>query len=555
MKLNLKKKQSGMRRLKNGSYSLTLTGLVIAGAVVLNLIVGELPSQYTKFDLTSNQLSSLTDQSRELIAGLDTDITLYYLAQESNEDETVARLLERYNDLSSHITVVQKDPVLYPKFASQYTDETLSENSVIVTCGDQSQVISYDDMYEYSFNYSYYSYETTGFDAEGQITSAIAALSSGSLPKVYLLTGHGDLTPDSTLTSSISKDNIETEELNLISADAVPEDADALLIASPTQDLSNAETQKVLNYLRRGGQAIILTDYTGTEMPNLDSILSYYGVSRTEGVVMETNSNYYVQLPYYLLPEIESTDVSSDLASAGTYVLLSAAQGLTETDDVRDGVTITDLLSTSDSAYAKNDVEHMTTYSKESTDTDGPFALAVLITEDVELTDELLADTASANSDDLPDTALGALETEDAETEAIEAESTADSETETEDLIAAEADTELTISAEAESETDDSSEAEAETAQTRLAVFTSSALMDSSADQMVSGGNFRLLLNTLSWTCGNETSVSVPVKSLSVDYLTVTSSAASFWSIVTIGVIPGVILLYGLYVWLKRRRQ
>lgn len=631
MKINMKKsKQNSTRTLKpknlqwnrrlmkHGSYSLALSAIVIAAIVLLNLVVNELPSQYTKIDLSSSQLSVLTEQTTELLSSLTEDITIYYLAQDSNEDETVSRLLERYEDLSGRVTVIRKDPVLYPKFASQYTEETLSENSVIITRGDASRVISYEDMYQSDFDYTYYSYQTTGFDGEGQITSAISALCSGNLPKLYILSGHGEVALNGSLLSSIEKENIENEALNLVSANSVPEDADALLIAAPTRDLSDGEAQKILNYLKRGGQVLLFTDYTGTDMPNLTSVLEYYGVSLVDGVVMENDSNHFIQMPYYLLPTINNTDVSSDLTGGNAYVLLAAAQGLRETDDTRDSLQLTDVLSTSSSAYSKTDVENMTTYEQEDDDIDGPFTLGLLITEDVELTDELLAKTSSIDEDSsLEELKLsgsvgnggessdGAVESgsdaaegdtgnsgsevaendtansgsdiaeNDAEIPGSDetknnAENSGSDETENNaensgsDETAnnaensgfdeTENDMESSISDETVNDTEDSDQ-EYETATTKLAVFTSSALLDSSVDQMVSGGNSRLVMNTLSWICGNTSSVSVPVKSMSMDYLTVPSASGSFWSIVMIGLIPGIFLAYGLYIWLRRRKQ
>ncbi len=72
---------------------------------------------------------------------------------------------------------------------------------------------------------------------------------------------------------------------------------------------------------------------------------------------------------------------------------------------------------------------------------------------------------------------------------------------------------------------------------------------------MVSGGNYSLFINTLSWLSGSESSVSIPVKSLSMDYLTVPAASGNFWSIVVIGLIPGAFLVFGLYTWLRRRKQ
>lgn len=542
---NIIKPKKDRRQLMHGSYSIALTAIVIAAAVVLNLIAGEIPSRYSKIDVSGLQLSVLTDTTEELLANLDKDVTLYYIVQDSDKDTNVSRLLERYGDYSSHVTVVEKDPVLYPQFTAQYTDETLSDNSVIVVSGDNSIVVSYSDMYESEFSYTYYTYTTTGFDAEGLITSAIASVTSESLPKLYALTGHGEPELGDSLTQSIEKENIEIEELSLLTAEAVPDDADCLLLVSPASDLSEAEAQKVINYLRRGGSAIIITDYVTTEMPNLATVLAYYGVETVDGVVIEGNSNYYVQVPYYLVPDINNTDVSSDLAG-NAYVLLAAAQGLEQTDDARETLAIKSVLSTSDGAYSKTDVQNMTTYQQESGDIAGPFDLGVLVTETVELTDELLAETASVTGETSLESFLDGLVAGEEETE-----------TETED--AAEAETDI-----AETSAEDSTEAEseveteasvAEEAETRLAVFTSSTLVDASADSMVSGGNFQLFVNTLSWACNQENSVSVPVKSMSITYLTLTSAAGNFWSIVTIAIIPGAILIAGLCIWFSRRKR
>lgn len=74
----------------------------------------------------------------------------------------------------------------------------------------------------------------------------------------------------------------------------------------PTTDFSEDEANKVITYLENGGKLLMFTSYTGTDMPNLDSILENYGVKRSSGIVVETDSqHYYPQMPYYLLPNIQ----------------------------------------------------------------------------------------------------------------------------------------------------------------------------------------------------------------------------------------------------------
>lgn len=51
----------------------------------------------------------------------------------------IENLLGKYESLSDHITVVKKNPDVYPTFAEQYTDETVKNNSLVVECGERSR--------------------------------------------------------------------------------------------------------------------------------------------------------------------------------------------------------------------------------------------------------------------------------------------------------------------------------------------------------------------------------------------------------------------------------
>ena len=83
-----------------------------------------------------------------------------------------------------------------------------------------------------------------------------------------------------------------------------------------------------------------------------------------------------------LLPTVNSTDASSETASSGYYIIMPYAQGIQKLDDVRDTVTVEGILTTSDSAYSKTNLQSET-LEKEDGDVEGPFALGVSIKEDV----------------------------------------------------------------------------------------------------------------------------------------------------------------------------
>lgn len=400
-------------------------------------------------------------------------------AASGSEDDTISNLLSRYKDESKHIKVEVKDPVVNPKFASEYTTDDLASNSLIVVCGDRNKVINYNDMYSSSVDYNTWQQTTTGFDGEGQITSAIGYVTSEDLPIMYTLSGHGEKDLDSSFKEDIQKANIDIKELNLLTEGKVPDDADCLMIVSPTSDISEEEKTELLDYLEAGGKAMIFSDYTQDDLPNFDAVLENYGVKCAEGIVFEgDNQHYGMQMPYYLVPTVNSTDASSETASAGSYVLAPYAQGIQKTDDVRDTVTIDSILTTSDKAYSKTNMQS-SNIEKEDGDVDGPFDLGVAITEKL----------------------------------------------------------------------DDDKE-------TQIVYYSTANLMESQVNQMVSGGNEKLLLESLNWMTSTDdsNSVSIPSKSLESTSLTVTDYDAAFWKICTIGLIPGVFLVAGFLIWFKRRK-
>lgn len=364
---------------KVGGYSVLLALIVLAILVAVNVLFSVLPSKYTQFDISAAQLYSLTSDTKVVATNLDKDVTIYWITQAGKESTVLDKLLDRYQDLSDHITVVKKDPDTYPTFAQQYTDETVVNNSLVVECGDKNRYISYDDIYKVDTT----SYYTTGsvsqsFDGEGQITSAIDYVVSDELPKIYLLSGHGEGALSDTFSDELTRSNYETvSDFSLLNVDEIPEDCDTLLINAPTSDISKEELTMLRSYVQGGGKLMVLSGpQKSTALTNLDSLLVDYDVTITEGVVVDTDRDHYAfTAPYVLMPDIESSDITDPLTEASSHVIVPIAQGLT----VGSGSGATALLATSDDAVSKAAGYAMTTYDKEDGDTDGPFTLAVSI--------------------------------------------------------------------------------------------------------------------------------------------------------------------------------
>ena len=391
MKNNWKNKWQGLlarnrqslssRTARVGGYSFVLSLVVLAILVAVNVLAEKLPSSWTQFDISAAQLYSLTADTKAVVTNLDQDVTIYWISQAGQEDTVIEKLLDRYEELSDHITVLKRDPDVYPTFAQQYTDETVTNNSLVVESGERNRYIGYDDIYQYDTG-NYYSTGSVSqvFDGEGQITSAINYVVRTDLPQVYLLSGHGEAELSQSFTDALTRANYETvADFSLLNVDAVPEDCDALLINAPTSDISGEELAMLQSYVQGGGRLLVFSGpQQDTDLPNLNALLADYGVTVTDGVVVDPNRDYYAfTAPYVLMPEIQQSDITQPLLDGSYNIIVPIAQGLTVGDTTAGAVT--PLLQTSADSFSKAAGYAMSTYEKEDGDVDGPFTLAVSI--------------------------------------------------------------------------------------------------------------------------------------------------------------------------------
>lgn len=358
---------------KGGSYAIVLTCIVLALLVVVNLLAGALPANLTKLDISSSKLYSITSNTKAVVNALEQDVTIYWIVQSGKEDDVIDNLLAKYESLSDHIEVVKRNPDVYPAFARQYTDETVSNNSLVVVSGEKYRYVPYSDIYVSQGSAYSYSY-TTSFDGEGAITSAIDYVVSTQLPILYTLEGHGETALPDTFASQLEKENVQTQSLSLLNVDEIPEDAAALMIHAPASDISGEEAKMLSEYVKSGGKLLILAGPVADgELTNLYGILSDYGVSAVQGIVSESDRSHYAfQAPYVLLPDLGDSDITAPLAEKNYMAIVPIAAGLQISGD-----SAVSLLNTTDSAYSKIAGYQQTTYEKEDGDIDGPFSLGV----------------------------------------------------------------------------------------------------------------------------------------------------------------------------------
>lgn len=362
-----------------GIFNAGFSAAAVAAVVILNLVAATLPTTVTNLDCTASKLYSVTDDTKKILASLKEKVDLYVIANEDSSDEQLKSTLQTYSELSSNVQVTYVDPAVSPNFYQNYTQDQISANSVIAVCNERSKVIDYSDIYETTIDYQTYSQQTTGYDGEGQLTSAIQYVTNQEMQTIYEITGHHEMTVSGRFKEAIEKMNLNLQQLNLLETDEIPEDCEAVVIHGPQSDFSKDDADKIIQYLADGGKVLITTQYTTESMTNFKRILETYHLQLNDGMVVETNDGNYYQNPLYLLPNISYDTVTSEIADE--YVFLPYAQGLTQVPQDQDTVSYTKLLETSDQAFLKADVQNMMSLEQEEGDETGPFTLGISVVD------------------------------------------------------------------------------------------------------------------------------------------------------------------------------
>lgn len=295
------------RGTKRGFVSVLMTLLFIAAVVVLNVISNLLVDKFPALsaDLTSNQLFEMQQDTIDYIKDIDSEVTIYVLATESNFVSNgdyflqANNLLKQFSTNNEKIKLKYIDLVSNPTFTSKYTDVdwTTSDNMVLVESGDNYRVIPSSELFTLGVDYSSYSQYIESSNVEQSVTTAILNVTNKEKVKYALITSMGDEDPSS-LTKLLDDNAYEQVETTLTTMDIDPECSFAVLFA-PQIDLDAEGVEKLTKFLDNDGKygktLIYIPYYDKLETPNINKLLKDWSLELSDGIVFETDANRIVQ--------------------------------------------------------------------------------------------------------------------------------------------------------------------------------------------------------------------------------------------------------------------
>jgi ABC-type uncharacterized transport system involved in gliding motility auxiliary subunit len=261
----------------------TLAGvsvLVVLGILIAVNYIGA--RQNKRWDLTANKAFSLSDQSRNVLTGLDDSLRIMVFAQEPEFPRYRDRLAE-YEYTSNRVTTEYIDPDKRPTVAR---DNQVQQYGTIV------------------FNYKGRSERVVAPPgeniAEQDITNGIIKVVTGRQKKVYFVQGHGERDTASSerdgynsIAGALGGENYTVEKLVLAQTGSVPDDAAVVVIAGPKTDFFPPEIEALKTYLGKAGKVLLAIDPPekpgGAQMTNLIALAHEWGMDVGNDLVVDAS--------------------------------------------------------------------------------------------------------------------------------------------------------------------------------------------------------------------------------------------------------------------------
>ncbi len=298
-------KRTRDKRYRNLKRTTVLSVLVLIALVVtINIILHAVVGTSWQFDWTANKAQSIGAVTEQLLSENDTDVKITVLAERDSFERSstgadlsfVPKLLDEYVAKSNDkVNVDYVNPVANPAVLETLDPDKvhgITQNQIVVSTADYQKlkVLTFQNLLQIQ------EYYVTGYVAEEVISGAINFVTADYTPVVYWTTGHGEQgqsTSDnfSILRMLLEQNNYLVKEFNSLTAESVPDDAELLLMVAPTSDITPAESDMYLEFLKTGGSLFVMTGFQTTEMTNLNTLLREFNLRISSDRVIENEAD------------------------------------------------------------------------------------------------------------------------------------------------------------------------------------------------------------------------------------------------------------------------
>ncbi|MEN6473480.1 MAG: DUF4350 domain-containing protein [Syntrophaceae bacterium] len=316
-----------------GSYAFVSTLVFGAILVVLYLIVMHHPLSW---DLSQDTHNRLDQKTLNILIDLKTPVDIKVFDKAGSDGAQRAKdLLQLYALKSTRITYAIIDPDTHPSQAKAYGVDRYGQ--AVLTSGEKREYVD-------------------GID-EQQLSTALIKLGQSRSKVIYCIEGHGEKRLDDTdkqgismLKAALIKDNYTLKPLVLM-REAIPADADCLVVIGPEKVFLPAEIEALEHYLDQGGRVMIALE--PLKNAGLDGMLAHFGVTLADDIIIDPTSR--VLGADYSMPVVMTYGDMPALAGFTLVTFFPTARALQIAQPLPKGIDVTWLAQTSEQSWSEFD--------------------------------------------------------------------------------------------------------------------------------------------------------------------------------------------------------
>ena len=366
--------------------SLNVAVVVVLLAALFIMVNWISSRRYARWDCTKQKITVLSGQTRQVLKTLKAPITITVFYQPTHRLYGLVRdLLKEYERLSPQCHVEYVDPeqdrARAVQLAQQFEIEDL--NVVVFQAGTRHKHLSDTELAEYDYGSMRLGAEprVKSFKGEDAFTSAIINLTQAQSPLIWLTTGHGEKSMDSSepselgeLKRSLEQQNMTVKNATLLEQAEIPSDVKLIIIAGPTHRFTEPEVMLLQGYLERGGRLLALIE--PLQETGLDGLLERWGIALGMDIVVDPAR----QLPFVSAANLFVTDYTHHPIVEKMKTLMTLfplARSVQPTSPLPEGVTVTPLALTSEKGWGETTTASSTFQFDADHDLQGPVSIAV----------------------------------------------------------------------------------------------------------------------------------------------------------------------------------
>jgi len=353
----------GQRSTRYGAGALLYSVLFIALVAGLNY----LGVRYQKkWDVTEAGVYTLSPQSAKVVQGLQQPLEMTAFV-EGGIDPGLEALFESFEySAPDKVTFRLVDPDKEPALVEQM--KITVAPSVHLKHGNESFVVAQP--------------------TEETVTNGVIRVARTKRKVVYFTEGFGEARIDqdqdpkgySQAKLALEQENYEVRTLLLLATGEIPADADVVIVAGPTQELTEPAIKALGDYLRRGGRLLLMV---GPRAPaaQITTLLADWGITLGQDIVLDREVRLFEGPKLGLNPVSRTYGVHPITERFRDFTVYPQTRTVEPVAEPKKGLQATPLVKTSDSSWAETNVDGVFTQGTAALDGDrqGPLTVAVAV--------------------------------------------------------------------------------------------------------------------------------------------------------------------------------